>query len=600
MSDLLEAAVDHSEEGVIIVDVTGRIKVYNRKAREIFAIDPRIGPGHPAGRIKPGDIVAIADTCIGHDDGGLSPEDLKLIGVDPTGIRAGDSIVAIGVFGAPPGTAVWQFCAGTGFTSFEVCRSLDNLKHVKARIDGLKKQAVISVGPQTFEVPYQLSIGHMVLVSPDTLDVTFYQARGYTARGEGLRDLLNGKTFVTKGPHAAMPEVIGRHILELHPDSVSVHHLLRVARGERDAVKDQEYPINGIPVRCSVVGLYGPTGLMGGLLLVRDLSEVKYLERQLKHSVVKPAAFSHIAGNSREIMEVIRVADCASQTKSTVLILGESGSGKGLLAKAIHQNSPRRDGPFVQVNLAAIPATLVESELFGYEEGAFTGARRRGKPGLFQLANGGTIFLDEIGEADMHLQAKLLQVLQEKCVRSVGSVRDTVLDVRVIAASNRNLEEGVQQGTFRKDLFYRLHVIGLHVPSLRERRTDIPEIISSLLPVVSHKVGKEVKVIEPATLLCLVQYDWPGNIRELENVLERACNLAEGDTIRPEHLPALITQGQPEKVHVAPLKEILDAAEKEALMRALEAAGDNRSQAMKLLGVGRTSFYEKLARHNLI
>lgn len=599
MTDLLEAAIHQIEEGVIIVDTSGRIQVYNRKAREIFALDPRIGPGHPAGAIQPGDIVAVADTCIGNDDGGLVPEDLKLIGVDPKGIRPGDSFVAIGTYGERTGTALWQTCEDPGLASLEVCRSLDNLKHVKARIDGLKKRAVISVGADTMEIPYQLSIGHLVLISPETLEVKFYQSLGYTARGEDLRNLLYGTPFVTKGPGAVMPELTGRHILELHPDSVSVHHLIRVIQGSSDSVRDLEYPINGVPVRCSVTGLYGPSGLIGGMLLIRDLSEVKYLERQLKHAVVKPVAFSRIVGSSREIMEAIRIAERASQTKSTVLLLGESGTGKGLLAKAIHQNSPRCDRPFVHVNLAAIPPGLIESELFGYEEGAFTGARRRGKPGLFQLANGGTIFLDEIGETDSLLQAKLLQVLQENCVRPVGSVQEVSLDVRVIAATNRNLEEAVQEGTFRKDLFYRLNVINLRVPPLRERRSDIPEIVEALLPVIGAKTGKETRQIDPAALEILVGYPWPGNVRELENVLERACNLADSDTIRREQLPRELTGAGKVRSEPTNLRTALDETERQALIAALEASGQNRTKAMRALGLGRTSFYEKLAKYNL-
>lgn len=608
MHDILEAAVDHIEEGLIIVDTAGIIRVYNRKALEIFAIDPRIGPGHSGGSIRPGDIVVVADNCIGHDDGGLTPEDLRLIGVDPAGVQPGDAVVAIGVYGAPSGSALWRTSNVIGVASLELCKSLENFKHVKVRIDGLKRRAVITVGTQSFEVPYQISIGHLVLVSPDTLEVFFYQTRGYTSRGEDLRNILYGKRFVAKGPGAAMPNLIGRHILELHPDSVSVHHLMKVIRGERDSVKDQEYPINGIPVRCSVVGLYGEAGLIGGMLLVRDISEIKYLERQLKQSVLKPAAFSRIIGSSREILEAIRVAERASQTRSTVLLLGESGTGKGLFARAIHQNGTRCDGPFVQVNLAAIPASLVESELFGYEEGAFTGAKKNGKPGLFQLANGGTIFLDEIGEMDPLLQAKLLHVLQDNRVHPVGALKDVELDVRVIAATNRNLEEEVRRGTFREDLFYRLNVISLQVPPLRDRRTDIPEIVQALLPQIGKKVGKDIRQVHPEALQVLTGYNWPGNVRELENVLERAGNLAEGDVIGPEYLPKAIREASAGQVEVASsgqaevaetLKSALEAAEKQALAAALKASGGNRTRAMRILGVGRTCFYEKLEKYGL-
>lgn len=600
MPDILEAAVDHIEEGIIIVDTGGIIRVYNQKAREIFAIDPRTGPGHPEGRIRPGHITVLVNNCIGHDDGGLTPDDLKLIGVDPASIRPGEAVVAIGVCGGLPGSALWQSSSVIGPAGLEVCRNLDNIKHIKARIDGLKRCAVISVGSQSFEVPYQVSIGHLVLVSPESLEVAFYQTRGYTSRGEDLRNILHGKQFVAKGPGAAIPNLVGRHILEIHPDSVSVHHLIRVIKGERESVKDQEYPINGIPVRCSVAGLCGESGLIGGLLLVRDISEIKYLERQLRHSVVRPAAFAKIVGSSREVLEAIRVAERASQTRSTVLLLGESGTGKGLFAKAIHQNGPRCDGPFVHVNLAAIPASLVESELFGYEAGAFTGAKRNGKPGLFQLANGGTIFLDEIGEMDPSIQAKLLHVFQDNCIYPVGAVKKIELDLRVIAATNRNLENEVRKGTFREDLFYRLNVISLQVPSLRDRRSDIPELVEALLPSIGRKVGKAMRQIAPEALQILMQCDWPGNVRELENVLESACNLTEGDVIQVDHFPKSIRKISPGPVEVpATLRSAVEGAEKQSLVAALKATGGNRTQAMKMLGIGRTSFYEKLNKYGL-
>lgn len=309
-----------------------------------------------------------------------------------------------------------------------------------------------------------------------------------------------------------------------------------------------------------------------------------------------------IGGN--EVMKNLKsMALKAAKGSSTVLILGESGTGKEVFAQAIFFASSRRQGPFIKVNCAAVPENLLESELFGYDEGAFTGARKGGKPGKFELAHGGTIFLDEIGDMSMTMQSKLLRVLQEREFERVGSTKTSKVDVRVIAATNRDLEKMVAEGNFRLDLFYRLNIITLQIPPLRERKEDIPLLVEMLLEKIKQHVPHGVEGISAQALRILFDYSWPGNIRELENILERAINLIDDERyIMPEHLPAKLnrtTIPEPQAESAKKLAGLLGDTEKQAIYRALELSGGNKSKAAKLLGIHRSGFYQKLQKYNI-
>ncbi|MEQ6391359.1 sigma 54-interacting transcriptional regulator [Bacillaceae bacterium S4-13-58] len=288
-----------------------------------------------------------------------------------------------------------------------------------------------------------------------------------------------------------------------------------------------------------------------GLVLFQDMNEFKdvieknkilesgldYAMKKLKQIQGAKYSFNSIIGNSVGMGQALYMSRRAAQTNSNVLILGESGTGKELFAHAIHDASDRSHQQFVKINCAAIPAELLESELFGYDEGAFTGAKKGGKIGKFELANEGSIFLDEIGEMPLSMQAKLLRVLQEKEIERVGSTKTIPIDVRIIAATNQNLEEKVKNKEFRSDLYYRLNVMAIEIPPLRDREGDIEIISKKLVEKLSDQLGKYVTNISKDAMKILVAFDWPGNVRELENILERAINLADGDTILPVHLP---------------------------------------------------------------
>lgn len=325
--------------------------------------------------------------------------------------------------------------------------------------------------------------------------------------------------------------------------------------------------------------------------------ELAYYKGELRRKLGAAYRFDQIAGSSRQMEDVKRLAQKVAMSDTTVLITGESGTGKELFAHAMHAASRRELGPFIRVNCAAIPDSLLESELFGYEEGAFTGAVRKGKKGKFELADRGTILLDEIGDMPLSLQAKLLRVLQEKEVERIGGTQPVSLDVRVIASTNRDLQQLIQAGQFREDLYYRLNVVTLRVPALRERLEDLPELVHDLLQQLAEATGIRVREIDEDVWQVLRGYSWPGNVRELRNILERALHLIEGDRLKPEHL--LVPRANQTTVSntILSLKERLEIAEGQAIQDAIRAAGGNRQEAAKLLGISKSGLYQKLEKY---
>ena len=311
--------------------------------------------------------------------------------------------------------------------------------------------------------------------------------------------------------------------------------------------------------------------------------------------------FSRIIGKGRKMKELFDFLAQVAPSEATVLILGESGTGKELVANAIHHNSPRTQQPFVKVACAALPETLLESELFGHEKGAFTGAIAR-REGRFQAAHRGTIFLDEVGEMSLAIQTKLLRVLQEREFEPVGSSRTAKVDVRVIAATNKDLGKEIKEGRFRDDLFYRLNVIPIHLPPVRERKEDIPALANHFLSLYREKNKKEIKEISPKALDLLIRHDWPGNIRELENCLERAVIVARGELLAPADLPPAIQNlpaGKEDAEIPFPAGISLQEAEKALILKTLEDTGGNRSRAAEILGINRRTLQMKLKEYGM-
>lgn len=357
--------------------------------------------------------------------------------------------------------------------------------------------------------------------------------------------------------------------------------------------------------------------LRGSVGIIQDIHEIKQLTEELEHarSLIRRMSarytFDDIVGAGELMQTAVEQARRAAGTPATVMLRGESGTGKELFAHAIHNASSRKNGPFVRVNCAAIAESILESELFGYVEGAFTGALRGGKKGYFEEANDGTIFLDEIGEINLAVQAKLLRVLQERELVRVGGTKPVAIDVRVIAATNANLEQRIKDGTFREDLYYRLNVIPIFVPPLRARKDDISLLVDHLRRKFGQEYGRKVAEITPEVLKILMAYDWPGNIRELENVISRTIiNMKYNEEfIHSRHVPPLLNQDPSEKNGTEndpvvirqgrTLEEVVSEIEKRVIMETLQETGGNKTEAARKLGIATRSLYYKLERYGL-
>jgi len=421
-------------------------------------------------------------------------------------------------------------------------------------------------------------------------------------------------------------DALGRAVEDVI-ENTRMHIVVKTGKpeiGETQKIQGHEMVVMRIPIykKGEVVGAVGK-------VLFRDVKEIRSMVEKLdlatkelkyyKGEVMRLKGsrynFKNIAGRSEKMLQAKNLAKTAASGSSNVLIRGESGTGKELFAHAIHDSSLRRYGAFIRVNCAAIPAGLLESELFGYEAGAFTDAKKGGKPGKFEMAQGGTLFLDEIGDMPQEMQAKLLRVLQEKEVERLGGERIIRLDIRLIAATNRDLEELVRKEAFRQDLYYRLNVLKIEIPPLREIREDIPLLCERMLQEVNEDLGTAVETLDPGVIEILKAHDWPGNIRELKNVMERAVavNTDRQQVIRKHHLPIYLLDINPSQNPGAlqpdknapgwltggTLSEILAKTEKAAIENALWATGNNRKKAAERLGIHRSGLYQKINRYNI-
>jgi len=321
--------------------------------------------------------------------------------------------------------------------------------------------------------------------------------------------------------------------------------------------------------------------------------ELSLKHKRLLEELEKGKSFQAIIGSSAAMRRVYDTTSRAAPTKASILITGESGVGKELVADAIHSLSPRKDKPIIKVHCAALASSLLESELFGHEKGAFTGASAR-KRGRFELANEGTLFLDEIGEIDQNLQIKLLRVLQEKKFERVGGEETIEVDVRIVAATNKDLKAEIEKGNFREDLYFRLNVINIHVPPLRERKDDLPLLITAFLKEFAEENGKKIEGINDKARSCLYAYDWPGNVRELRNCMESAVVMSRGSLLTEEDLPPTLRKGSDDGWIRIPIGTNMEEAEKIIILETVSAQKGNQSKAAEILGIGRKTLYRKL------
>jgi len=369
-------------------------------------------------------------------------------------------------------------------------------------------------------------------------------------------------------------------------DAAAVAAMAGLPQSERDKLPALLPGSDGVPVRAEIEVVDDPRAPNQKILFLYDVSQLHSLRRQVDAA----ARFENMLGRSKPMLQVFQLIGELGRVDSTVLIEGETGTGKELVARAIHQQSRRREGPFVALNCAGLSEDLAASQLFGHRRGAFTGAVDDQK-GLFEAAAGGSLFLDEIGELPMRIQTKLLRVLEEKAVMRVGEATPRSVDARVIAATHRNLPAEVQAGRFREDLLYRVRVGRVHVPTLRERRDDLPLLIRSFLAEHSAMAGKEVLSVAPEAMEILLEHTWPGNVRELKNSLEFALIRARGSILEPFDLPPEILESvQPERGQGGS-----PADERDAILAALDQAAGNRKKAAELLGMSRATLYRRLA-----
>ena len=430
--------------------------------------------------------------------------------------------------------------------------------------------------------------------------------KGYTLRINEAYKRITGLT----------DDVIGEHMKDLQDRGVISKSVTLIVLKKREAVTIMQKVNNGKDIIVTGNPVFDKEGnIIRVVTNVRDITELNKLKQQLKESKELSSKYfqeltelrlqqfkcDEITYKSKEMDQVLEAALQVSKFESTVLISGESGVGKELVAKFIHKSSLNKEGPYIKVNCGAIPENLLESELFGYKEGSFTGAKKKGKKGKFELAENGTLFLDEIGELPLNLQVKLLRVIQEKEITPIGGEKSREVNVRIIAATNRKMEEMVEEGTFREDLYYRLNVVPIHIPALKKRKNDIPVLIQRFISELEKNYEQE-KSISAEALHVLMDYNWPGNVRELKNLIERLYIMVKDEKIEVKHLPSHIAADDEQKSirvnGLMPLQEAVERVEKDLIKKALTEYGSTR-KAGKKLGVHASTIVRKKQKYNL-
>jgi DNA-binding NtrC family response regulator len=428
---------------------------------------------------------------------------------------------------------------------------------------------------------------------------------GWGYRAETAKDGTEGLEKVTNWSPSIvvtdmkMPRMGGLELLErLATDTQTMAVIVVTAQGTIDsavqAMRMGAYDYITKPIDTNRLR----TILQNASALLGTRVELEVTRRKLRDA----GSLGSLVGSSKKMQEIFHLIEMVAPSTASVLITGASGTGKELVARTVHELSPRRNKPFVPINCAAIPETLIESEIFGHEKGAFTGALER-RTGCFELAEGGTLLLDEIGEMPVATQAKLLRVLEDRKLRRLGSKMETTVDVRVLAATNKVPEEAVARGELRNDLYYRLNVFNIHMPPLREHKEDIPELVRSLLSDMSEKHGRKVAAVSEAVLHLFHNYSWPGNVRELRNTLERAVIVCDGAVVETKHLPPGFGQSairssaeDPDAVRLG-VGTTVEEAEKLLILKTLEATNNNKTRAAEILGISLKTLHNKLKEY---
>lgn len=570
----LSSLVEHLQDAVITIDIETRITTFNRAAEQMFHIPKDSVIGMPVKTRFPQLYDRLAETLESRSS------------TKPCRIDMKETIVVASFIPISYNNGVSGAMA--------VLRDITTLESIARELETTKN--------------LEHTLQHALALSYDGIIIT--DAKGFiSVCNEAFLDLFNAEQedLLGKPWSETVPDLALEAVLAGYP----VEREIRTIRGKA-CVVIQEPIVRSNQVLGTITKIIFQQ-LDQWRNIFRHLeqleSELQYYRGEFHRVTRYATAFDRVISTDSQIEKLKQQALLAAQSTSTVLITGESGTGKELFAEAIHEESGR-PGNFVKVNCAAIPAELLESEFFGYAEGAFTGARRGGKPGKFELADRGTLCLDEIGEMPLSLQAKLLRALQEQEFERVGDIQTRRVDVRIIAATNRDLKQMVRDGTFREDLYYRVNVVHLSILPLRKRIHDIPLLCEHLIKKLNKKMNKHIIGITPQTLSLLQDYTWPGNVRQLENILERAMNLGIDNWIEPDHLPDEIKYGSRNESSipsplplpnekVRPHRDSMEAWEKKCILDALEEARGSRSKAAKLLGISRSALYQKMRKYQI-
>lgn len=595
----LSQIVENISEGIISIDNKQKINLINKKAKEIFGIVYKYDIGHSGGKIEYGDVLIIGDNSLGTDDGRMDSEDLRAIGINEY-IPQKSPFVYIGIYGE---NNDYKYIKNYSDNVLFLNKVLLG-RNISVSINFSLKSIDIKIDEICIPYSYVKGIGHIVILDGVSGKIKFYQSRGYTVRGEDLKSILKGNNYIEKtcGKITEL-EVMGEKINDVLNISESISNLIKCSRGKIINYINKYDDINGRPIICSIYPLTNGVTQAGAFLKFEDLSNLKDImeERdsilkklhEIEDSVRDP--FNLLIGVSDKINDIKMYSKKIALTNSNILILGESGTGKSILARMIHDYSSRSQKPFVEVNCGALSESLLESELFGYVAGAFTGAKKEGKSGLIEYAEGGTLFLDEISEMPMNIQVKLLHVIQNRNFIPVGGTHPVSVDIRIICATNRDLQEMVADKKFREDLFYRINVMPLTLPTLRGRKEDLHYLIQAIIHKISKRDKIPYKTLSNEAFNKLYSYNFPGNVRELENIIERSLNISENEYITEEDI--LIGSDNPE--NVKPLKQIIEEAEKRTILNYMRKFNGNKIKVMESLEIKKTSFYDKLKKYDI-